>query len=286
MESDLFARIEACSPEFSKGQRAIASFLTAHHDKAAYMTAGALGRTVGVSESTIVRFAAELGYEGYPQMQKALRASLRSTMTSLQRMDLGGGKFVGGDYLKSVLLSDLDNLRATLDNIDRAAFAEAVEAVLHARCLYIMGARSSAILASFLHFYLKLLLDPVRLVHPSADSEMLEQVMRIGPEDVLIGISFPRYSRHTVQTMRYARDQGARVIALTDTERSPLCSIASLVLLAGSDMVSFVDSLVAPMSVLNALIVEVAMRNREEVSDTFARLEGIWDRYEVYEKGR
>ena len=285
METDLFTRIEAYRSEFSKGHKAIAAFLTEHRDKAAYMTALKLGQTVGVSESTVVRFAVELGYEGYPQMQRALRGILRGTLTSVQRIELGGHRLDGGDILKSVLLSDLDNLRSTMDSIDKEAFANAVNAILDSHGVYIVGVRSSAALAAFLHFYLKLLFPHTHRVDEGADSDMLESVMRIGPDDVLIGISFPRYSRRTVQTMRYARDQGARVVALTDSARSPLCGITDINLLARSDMVSFVDSLVSPMAVINALIMALGSAKRGEISQTFERLERIWEQYNVYEKG-
>ncbi|MDR3206792.1 MAG: MurR/RpiR family transcriptional regulator [Oscillospiraceae bacterium] len=286
MPTDLFARIRENAPALSKGQRAIATFISEHYDKAAYMTAHRMGETVGVSESTIVRFATELGYEGYPQMQKALREAIRATLTSVQRIELGRDRLGSGDLLKRALMSDLENLRSTMDSIDPETFAGAVEAILSARDIYIVGARSSAALVSFLAFYLNLIFPNVRLAGSASDSDMFERVMRIGPEDALIGISFPRYSRRTVQTMRYAHDRGARVIALTDSPQSPLAETAGLTLLARSDMVSFVDSLVSPLAVINALIVALGMRRGEDVAKTFTDLERIWDEYEIYEKHR
>jgi DNA-binding MurR/RpiR family transcriptional regulator len=286
MPTDLFARIRENAPAFSKGQRAIASFISEHYDKAAYMTAHRMGETVGVSESTIVRFATELGYEGYPQMQKALREAIRATLTSVQRIELGRNRLGSGDLLRRALMSDLENLRSTMDSIDPETFAGAVEAILSARDIYIVGARSSAALAAFLAFYLNLIFPNVRLAGSASDSDMFEHVMRIGPEDALIGISFPRYSRRTVRTMRYAHDRGARVVALTDSPQSPLAETASLTLLARSDMVSFVDSLVSPLAVINALVVALGMRRGEDVAKTFTDLERIWDEYEIYEKHR
>lgn len=284
MGQNLFEIIDARTPSLSKGQRAIAAFITAHYDKAAFMTASRLGRAVGVSESTIVRFATELGYAGYPQMQKALQEMVRGMLTSVQRINIGDDIWGHDDYLKSTLMSDIENLRTTFENIDREAFAASVEAILQARDIYIVGVRSSSALASFLYFYLNLLFSNVRLINSSTGADMYEQIFRAGPEDVVIGISFPRYSRRTVQTMQYAHDQGARVIVLTDSIKSPLTRTAHYTLLARCDMVSFVDSLVSPMAVLNALVVTLGMRKREEISQTFARLEHIWDTYDIYEK--
>lgn len=282
--NDLITKIQIELPSFSKGQKQIARFILEHYDKAAFMTASRLGVTVGVSESTVVRFATELGYDGYPHLQRALQEMIRNKLTSVQRMEVAGDRMGGRDVLQTVLHADTDMIRVTLDEIDRDAFQGAVDALMGAKRIYILGVRSSSALASFLGFYFNLLFENVTLVHTNSVSEIFEQVLRIGPGDVLFGISFPRYSKRTLSAMKYARDRGARVIALTDSQLSPLARVADHVLLARSDMASFVDSLVAPLSVINALIVAVGMSRRDEIEQTFNKLERIWEEYDVYEK--
>lgn len=282
--NDLITKIQSELPGFSKGQKQIARFILEHYDKAAFMTASRLGVTVGVSESTVVRFATELGYDGYPHLQRALQEMIRNKLTSVQRMEVAGDRMGGRDVLQTVLLADTDMIRVTLDEIDRDAFQGAVDALMGAKRIYILGVRSSSALASFLGFYFNLLFENVTLVHTNSVSEIFEQVLRVGPGDVLFGISFPRYSKRTLSAMKYARDRGARVIALTDSQLSPLARVADHVLLARSDMASFVDSLVAPLSVINALIVAVGMSRRDEIEQTFNKLERIWEEYDVYEK--
>lgn len=282
--NDLITKIQSELPGFSKGQKQIARFILEHYDKAAFMTASRLGVTVGVSESTVVRFATELGYDGYPHLQRALQEMIRNKLTSVQRMEVAGDRMGGRDVLQTVLHADMDMTRLTLDEIDRDAFQGAVDALMGARRIYILGVRSSSALASFLGFYFNLLFENVTLVHTNSVSEIFEQVLRVGPGDVLFGISFPRYSKRTLSAMKYARDRGARVIALTDSQLSPLARVADHVLLARSDMASFVDSLVAPLSVVNALIVAVGMSRRDEIEQTFNKLERIWEEYDVYEK--
>ena len=282
--NDLITKIQSELPGFSKGQKQIARFILEHYDKAAFMTASRLGVTVGVSESTVVRFATELGYDGYPHLQRALQEMIRSKLTSVQRMEVAGDRMGGRDVLQTVLHADTDMIRVTLDEIDRDAFQGAVDALMGAKRIYILGVRSSSALASFLGFYFNLLFENVTLVHTNSVSEIFEQVLRVGPGDVLFGISFPRYSKRTLSAMKYARDRGARVIALTDSQLSPLARVADHVLLARSDMASFVDSLVAPLSVINALIVAVVMSRRDEIEQTFNKLERIWEEYDVYEK--
>ena len=282
--NDLITKIQSELPGFSKGQKQIARFILEHYDKAAFMTASRLGVTVGVSESTVVRFATELGYDGYPHLQRALQEMIRNKLTSVQRMEVAGDRMGGRDVLQTVLHADTDMIRVTLDEIDRDAFQGAVDALMGAKRIYILGVRSSSALASFLGFYFNLLFENVTLVHTNSVSEIFEQVLRVGPGDVLFGISFPRYSKRTLSAMKYARDRGARVIALTDSQLSPLARVADHVLLARSDMASFVDSLVAPLSVINALIVAVGMSRRDEIEQTFNKLERIWDEYDVYEK--
>ena len=282
--NDLITKIQSELPGFSKGQKQIARFILEHYDKAAFMTASRLGVTVGVSESTVVRFATELGYDGYPHLQRALQEMIRNKLTSVQRMEVAGDPMGGRDVLQTVLHADTDMIRVTLDEIDRDAFQGAVDALMGAKRIYILGVRSSSALASFLGFYFNLLFENVTLVHTNSVSEIFEQVLRVGPGDVLFGISFPRYSKRTLSAMKYARDRGARVIALTDSQLSPLARVADHVLLARSDMASFVDSLVAPLSVINALIVAVGMSRRDEIEQTFNKLERIWEEYDVYEK--
>lgn len=282
--NDLITKIQSELPGFSKGQKQIARFILEHYDKAAFMTASRLGVTVGVSESTVVRFATELGYDGYPHLQRALQEMIRNKLTSVQRMEVAGDRMGGRDVLQTVLHADTDMICVTLDEIDRDAFQGAVDALMGAKRIYILGVRSSSALASFLGFYFNLLFENVTLVHTNSVSEIFEQVLRVGPGDVLFGISFPRYSKRTLSAMKYARDRGARVIALTDSQLSPLARVADHVLLARSDMASFVDSLVAPLSVINALIVAVGMSRRDEIEQTFNKLERIWEEYDVYEK--
>ncbi len=282
--NDLMGKLQGSLAKFSKGQKQIARYIMEHYDKAAFMTASRLGQTVGVSESTVVRFATELGYDGYPHLQRALQEMVRNKLTSVQRMEVMGDRIGGRDILQSVLATDVDKIRMTMDEVDRDAFQGAVGAILRARRIYILGVRSSGALAYFLGFYFSLLFDNVRMLQMSGVSEIFEQLMHVGPEDVFIGISFPRYSKRTLTAMKYSKDHGAQVVALTDSLLSPLAGCADHVLVAKSDMQSFVDSLVAPLSVLNALIVAVGVGKKQEIEQTFERLEHIWDEYEVYEK--
>lgn len=282
--NDLMNKIQNNLSKFSKGQRLIAKYIIEHYDKAAFLTASKLGATVGVSESTVVRFATELGYGGYPQLQKALQEMIRNKLTAVQRMEVTSDRMGDQDILRTVLTSDIDKIRMTLDEIDRGSFEAVVETILNARHIYILGVRSSAALSDFLGFYFNLLFDNVRLVHTNSVSEIFEQLLRVGEDDVVLGVSFPRYSKRTLKALEYCKNSGATVIALTDSRVSPLSQTADYTLLAKSDMASFVDSLVAPLSVVNALIVAIGMRKQDEISKTFDHLEEIWDEYEVYEK--
>ena len=284
MEKDILSMIEEKRPGFSKGQVRIAAFIERNFDKAAFMTAARLGKLAGVSESTVVRFATELGFEGYPEMRMALQDMIRSRLTSVQRIEVAKTVLSGKDTLTAVLEADVDKINRTLAAVDRAAFSEAVDRIVEAEHVYVLGTRTCAPLAAFLSFYLNMLMPNVKLVQQNCASELLEQIFHIGPGDVLIGLSFPRYSTRTVKAVRYARDMGASVIAVTDAETSPLAGAAELCLYAKSDMVSFVDSLVAPLSLLNALLVAVGSRTREDVTETFGELERVWDEYGVYEK--
>lgn len=284
MAKDILTLIQEGMPTFSKGQKLIARFITQSYDKAAFMTASKLGKTVNVSESTVVRFAAELGYDGYPAMQKALQEMIRNKLTSIQRIEVSDDRIGSQDILSMVMQSDIDKIRMTLEETKRDAFAASVKAINTARRIYILGVRSSSAISVFLGFYFNLIFDNVVQVNTASTSEMFEQILRVGPEDVVIGASFPRYSRRTVKAMQFAHDRGATVIAITDSERSPLADTATHMLLAKSDMASFVDSLVAPLSLVNALIVAVSRSKKKELEATFTQLEQIWDEYEVYEK--
>lgn len=284
MPKDILQLIQSNMPTFSKGQKRIAAFIQESYDKAAFMTASKLGKTVNVSESTVVRFAAELGYEGYPAMQRALQEMIRTKLTSVQRIEVANDRIGDQDVLSMVMQSDIDKIRMTLEEIDREDFSGAVDAIVGAKRIYILGVRSSVALSSFLGFYFNLIFDNVVQVHSNSASEMFEQLIRVGEGDVVIGVSFPRYSRRTVQALRFARDRKATVIAITDSAASPLAESANHTLLAKSDMASFVDSLVAPLSLVNALIVAVSREKKEDLSHTFETLEEIWDEYEVYEK--
>lgn len=282
--NDLLNKIQNNLSEFSKGQRLIARFIIEHYDKAAFMTASKLGVTVGVSESTVVRFATELGYDGYPHLQKALQEMIRNKLTSVQRMEVTTDRLGNQDVLRMVLNSDIEKIRMTIDEIDRDVFAAAVESILNAKRIYILGVRSSSALANFLGFYFNLLFDNVRLVHTNSVSEIFEQILRVEEGDVVIGVSFPRYSKRTLTALQYSKSCGSKVIALTDSRLSPLSQFADYTLIAKSDMASFVDSLVAPLSVINALIVAIGMRKKDEIAGVFDKLENIWDEYQVYEK--
>ena len=281
--NDLINKIQSELSGFSKGQRLIARYIAEHYDKAAFMTASRLGATVGVSESTVVRFATELGYDGYPHLQKALQEMIRNRLTAVQRMEVAGDRMGNRDVLETVLGSDVEKIRMTLDELDRDAFHQSADAIVRARRIYILGVRSASALANFMGFYFTLLFENVRVLYTNSVSEIFEQILRIGPDDVFIGISFPRYSQRTLSAMKYSKDRGAKVIALTDSRLSPLTRYADHTLIAKSDMASFVDSLVAPLSVINALIVQVSLGRQEEVESTFNQLETIWDEYHVYE---
>ena len=280
MKEDLLQQIEQMMPTFSKSQKLIANYILNHYEKAAYMTALKLGNAVNVSESTVVRFAIELGYEGYPQLQRSLQSHIKNRLTSIQRMDVTRSRIGDLDPIEGVLTQDMDKIRHTLENVDREAFDNAVDA----RRVYIQGAMSSGILASFMHYYLRLIFDKVTLIGSVATSEIYQQMIHIGEGDVFIGLSFPRYAKSTINACKFAHDCGSQIIAITDSENSPLAQYAHTTLCAYSDMVSFVDSLVAPMSLLNALIVSVSNRNRCRVEQTFRKLETLWDNNDVYKK--
>ncbi|MEG1857279.1 MAG: MurR/RpiR family transcriptional regulator [Pseudoflavonifractor sp.] len=284
MSKDILSVIRGNVKSFSKGQRLIAAFILGSYDKAAFMTASKLGRTVNVSESTVVRFADQLGYDGYPAMQKALQEMIRNKLTSIQRIEVSNDRISDHDLLPMVMQSDIEKIRMTMEEVSHEDFNHTVDAIVAAKRIYILGVRSAAAIASFLGFYFNLIFENVVVVHTNAESEMFEQMLRVGQGDAVIGVSFPRYSSRTVKAMQFAHDRGATVVAITDSKQSPLAAIADHALLAKSDMASFVDSLVAPLSMVNALIVAVGRRKNDDLSRTFETLEKIWDEYEVYEK--
>ena len=277
MNRDILALIQENMHTFSKGQKRIASFILESYDKAAFMTASKLGKKVNVSESTVVRFAAELGYDGYPDMQRSLQKMIRNRLTSVQRIEVTNDRLGDQDLLSMVLQSDIEKIRLTLEELDRDSFEKAVDAIVSARKIYIMGVRSCAAMATFMSFYFNLIFDNVVKVSATTASEVFESLLRVGEGDVVIGVSFPRYSSRTVQAMNFARGRGATTIAITDSEVSPLAPISTYTLKARSDMASFVDSLVAPLSLINALLVAVSRKKNDDLAHTFQTLEDIWD---------
>ena len=281
---DILSAIQKHYPNFSKGQKKIANYITDHTDKAAFMTAARMGATVGVSESTVVRFAYELGYNGFPELSAALRQVIRTQLTSVQRIEVTRDRIGSGNVLDEVLSGDMEKIKRTLEETSHEDFEKAATAIANARKIYVIADRSASALARFMHYYLNLMFENVKLVTTTSSSELFEQIMRIGEEDVVIGISFPRYSNMTIQAFSFAARSGAKIVAITDGPNSPLAQDATCLLAARSDMNSFVDSLVAPLSLINALLVQVGMLKQDDVVSTFERLEGLWDEYHVYQK--
>ena len=281
--NDLINRVNEKYGSLSKGQKLLATYITDNYDKAVFLTAAKLGKVVGVSESTVVRFATQLGYKGYPEFQKALEELVRNKLNSIQRMEVTYGRISQSELLEAVLHSDCEKIKSTLENLNQDAFDLAVDTIISARKIYIIGIRSCAPLASFLAFYLKLIFDDVILLQTNSINELIEQTLRINEQDVIIGISFPRYSMRTLKTLEFANNRNAKVITLTDSVHSPMNLYSSCNLIAKSDMASIVDSLVAPLSVINALIVALCMKKQSEVVGTLESLEKIWDEYQVYD---
>ena len=284
MSCNFLSILQEKEPTFSKGQKRIARYITDSYDKAAFMTANRLGKTVGVSESTVVRFAVDLGFDGYPSMQKAMREMVLNRLTSVQRIEVANDRIGDQDILSMVIQSDIDKLRRTGELVSRDDFNASVKAVLGAKRVYIIGARSTAPLANFLGYYLNYMFNNVHIVTASGSSEIFENIVGMRSDDVVIAFSFPRYSTSTLKAAQYCCSTGAEVIAITDNRESPLGRCATHVLCAKSDMVSLVDSLVAPLSVVNALIVAIASKREKELHRTFEELEHIWEEYHVYEK--
>lgn len=284
MNQDVLFLIESKRSSMSKGQRRIADYIATEYDKAAFMTAAKMGKTVDVSESTVVRFAVSLGFEGYPEMQKAMQEMVLNRLTSVQRLEVANDRIGDHDVLSAVLQSDMDKLRRTEETLDREAFQKAVDAIVDARQVFILGVRSTAPLAQFLGYYLRYLSDSVHIVTASGAGAMFEQIVGVNADDAVIAFSFPRYSSTTVKGAQYCRSAGATVIGITDSMISPLAENCDHVLLAKSDMLSLVDSLVAPLSLVNALIVGVSQRREKELARRLGALESIWEDYNVYEK--
>lgn len=281
--NDLTSRINECYGSLSKGQKILATYITDNYDKAVFLTAAKMGQVVGVSESTVVRFATHLGYKGYPEFQKALEEMVRNKLNSIQRMEVTYGRISQSHILETVLQSDQEKIKDTLEHIDEHAFELAVDTIIKAKHIYIVGIRSCAPLAAFMAFYFNLMFENVTLLQTNNSSELFEQMVRISKDDVIIGISFPRYSMRTLKAMEFANNRNAKVITLTDSVHSPMNLYSSRNLIARSDMASIVDSLVAPLSVINALIVALCMKKQGEVAKTLETLEDIWNEYQVYE---
>lgn len=282
--NELLIRMEEKYKKMSKGQKRLADYVTENYDKAVFLTAARLGEVVGVSESTVVRFATQLGYKGYPGFQKALEELVRNKLNSIQRMEVTYGRISQSEILETVLQSDIEKIKLTLTGIDQKAFELAIDTILSAKRIYVVGIRSCAPLASFLCFYLNLVCENVTSVNTNSSSEIFEQLIRINEEDVIIGISFPRYSMRTLKALEFASNRKAKVITLTDSVHSPMNLYSSCNLIARSDMASIVDSLVAPLSVINALVVALCMKKQKEVVNTLETLEQIWGEYQVYSK--
>lgn len=280
--NEVVEKIKNKYDKLSKGQKLLADYIISNYDKAAFLTAAKLGALVGVSESTVVRFAMNLGYQGYPEFQRALEEMVRNKLNSIQRMEVAYGRISQPQILSSVLQADADKIKLTLENIDEKAFETAIDILLNAKHIYVLGIRSCSPLANFLSFYLNMLFDNVHLIQTNSASEIFEQMIRIDEQDTIIGISFPRYSVRTLKAMEFANNRNAKVITLTDSIHSPMNLYSSCNLIARSDMASIVDSLVAPLSVINALVVALCMRKQTEVVNTLETLEKIWDEYQVY----
>lgn len=285
MVSNLLVRIDLSRKTFSKGQRRIASYIEEHYDEAAFMTAAKLGEVVGVSESTVVRFATQIGYEGYPYLQKAMQEMIRDKLNSMQRIEVTTGRIGNDDVVESVLNQDIDKIKRTIDEISREDFKKTVDAIINAENIYVFGVKSASHIAGFLAYYLDLIFGNVHVLDSTSKTTTFEKLFRISDKDVIIGISFPRYSTMAVEAMNFAHERGAQVVAITDSMISPLVANADEVLLARSDIASVVDTLVAPLSLINALLVAIVIERKDEIIHTFAALEEVWKEQNVYALG-
>ncbi|WP_342756208.1 MurR/RpiR family transcriptional regulator [Kineothrix sedimenti] len=278
----IISRIEEGYGKMSKSHKAIAAFITDHYEQAVFMTAAKLGETVGVSESTVVRFASGIGYDGYPEFQKELEDWVKDKLNTVQKIGAKYGKSTQSEILTSVLHADIEKIQDTIEHLDGTFFEMAVDTILEAETIYVLGMRSCEPLASFLHFYLNMIRGNVVLLSSTSISEIFEQMIRIGERDAIVGISFPRYSMRTLKAMEFANDRNAKVIAITDSVHSPMNLYSSCNLFARSDMVSIVDSLVAPLSVINALVVALCLKRPKDVKNNLEQLEQAWNNYQVY----
>ena len=283
MKNLAFAKTDISNLKLSKGHKKIAEYIAENYDKAAFMTASKLGEKVGVSESTVVRFASILGFKGYPELQKELQRMIKSKLTAVQRMEVSDSLVSDQNAVKKLMSADIELIRDTLENVSQSDFNEAVSAINNASRIYILGVRSSAALANFMYFYLNPVFENVVLVDTTSAGEMFEQMFRIGKDDVCVALSFPRYSNQTINALRFIGDRGSKIIAITDSCESPIAKLADILLVAKSSMVSVVDSLVAPLSLINALVASVTFSRREEAYNNFNELEHIWDEYQVYD---
>lgn len=284
MAMDIAQRIRSSYTKLSKGQKKIATAVLMDYDKIAYLTAGRLGHRVGVSEATVVRFAAELGYDGYGEFQHAMQELVRTRLTLNQRIDITKERMLRGDIIENVMAQDMNKIKHTFEHLDRNAFFGAADAILGAKKMYVLGARSSDALAQLLSYNLSLIYDNVHHVRPMSNAEIFEQMFTIGEGDVLIAFSFPRYSSKMVSAVKYAKDKGATVIVFTDSNISPIADHADHLLLAQGDMASFMDSFVAPISIINALIIHITHKREREIRNRFDELEAVWEEYGVYTK--
>lgn len=282
MISNLLVRIDMSRKDFSKGQRRIASYIEEHYDTAAFMTAAKLGEVVGVSESTVVRFAAQIGYDGYPYLQKAMQEMIRDKLNSIQRIEVTTGRIGDDDVVETVLNQDIDKIKRTIEELSREDFKKAVNAIINAENIYVFGVKSASHIAGFFAYYLDLIFGNVHVLDSTSKTTTYEKLFRISDRDVMIGISFPRYSTMAVDAMNFAHDRGAEVIAITDSMISPLVTNADEVLLARSDIASVVDTLVAPLSLINALLVDIVIERKEDIIHTFSELEQVWKEQNVY----
>lgn len=283
MVTNLLVRIDVNRSRFSKGQRRIANYIEEHYEQAAFMTAAKLGEIVSVSESTVVRFATEIGYKGYPYLQKAMQEMIRDKLNSIQRIEVTTDRIGDNDVIESVLNQDIDKIKRTIEEISREDFDNAVEAIINAENVYIFGVKSASYIASFFGYYLDLMFGNVHVLNTTSKTTNSEKLFRISDKDVMIGISFPRYSTMAVEAMNFAHERGANVIAITDSMVSPLVNKADSVLIARSDIASIVDSLVAPLSLINALVVAMVIKRKSQVKDTFSKLEQVWREQGVYD---
>ena len=284
MKNNILNVIKTKMPEMSKGQKRISDYILNHYDKAAYMTASKLGEVAGVSESTVVRYAIELGFDGYPELVHTLQEAVRSVLTSVQRIEVTDERIGTANVLEKTLLSDIVKIKATLECNDNENFDLIINDIINAKNIYIAGARASSMLAEMLSYNLNLIFDNVRHIDTAIESNIFEQMLRINKEDVLIAITFPRYSKRIIKTVAFARENNARIIGITDSESSPIAANSDRLLFAQSDMASYMDSLVAPLSLINAIVVAISRKKKDELSGIFDRLEKVWDEYEVYEK--